>query len=95
MIVKESVKGTNSLQIDTQAQDHSSTFKDYACFIHIGKAILKFIWKCEEKKRESGGICLSVSAQDFLGRPGGSCRGTDTRISGTEREPRHKPHECA
>lgn len=88
MIVKESVKGTNSLQIDTQAQDHSSSFKDYACFIHI-----KLIWKCEEKKRKEKRKWrdLSVSAQDFLGRPGGSCRGTDTRISGTEREPRHKP----
>ena len=65
MIVKESVKGTNSLQIDMQAQDHSSTFKDYACFIHIGKAILKFIWKCEEKKRKEKrnwrdlSVCLS------------------------------------
>ena len=34
---------------------------------------------------------LSVSAQDFLGRLGGVCRGIDTRIGGTEREPRHKP----
>ena len=71
-------KGTNSLQTDMQAQDHSPAFKDYACFIHIGKAILKFLWQSEgkrrEKKRENGGTCLSQLKtfwEDWVGSAGG------------------------